>query len=139
MQASIDHVVLWVDDVERAITFYTAIVGCEGVRLDEFRAGKAPFPSVRVGDGAILDLMARQAARALDALAARPGSAGHPVNHVCLALSAAELAALRARLDANGVVIAGEMQRSYGARGFGRAWYFHDSEGNVLEARTYDP
>lgn len=139
MEARLDHVVLWVDDVARAIDFFVQVVGLEGVRVDEFKAGKAPFPSVRVAADAILDLMGRAAAPLVSGLAKRPGSAGHPVNHVCLAMSAAEFAALRQRLTVAGVTIAGEMERSFGAQGFGRAFYFHDPDGNVLEARTYDP
>lgn len=134
----LDHVVLWVDDPEASIDFYTRVVGLEPVRVDAFRAGDAPFPSVRVGADSILDLMARIAAPVVDALAGRQGSAGHPVNHVCMAMSAGEMAALRARLDQAGVSIVGEMGRSFGARGIARAFYFADPDGNVLEARTYD-
>lgn len=136
--ATLDHIVLWVDDPHRSVTFFTDVVGLEPLRVDACQTGEAPFPSVRVGPDSILDLMARVAAPALDALSARAGSAGHPVNHVCLAMSAAEMAALRARLEQAGVPLAGEMDRSFGARGYARAFYFHDPDGNVLEARSYE-
>lgn len=136
----IDHVVLWVDDPLRSVAFYRDVVGLEEVRGEEFRKGEAPFPSVRVADDAIVDLVARSMAPALGALSEQEGSAGHPVNHVCLAMGADEVTALRARLEAAEVTIAGEMERSYGARGWGKAFYFHDPDGNVLEARHYpDP
>jgi glyoxylase I family protein len=134
----IDHIVLWVEDPLRSLAFYEQVVGLEGVRVEEFRAGRAPFPSVRVSADAIIDLMARTAAPAVDAISAHPGAAGHPVNHLCLSMSAADVAALRERLAAADIAIAGEMERSFGAQGYGRAFYFGDPDGNVLEARCYD-
>jgi glyoxylase I family protein len=47
MQAKLDHVVLWVTDPLRSLEFYEKVVGLAPVRADEFREGKAPFPSVR--------------------------------------------------------------------------------------------
>ena len=47
MHAKLDHVVLWSDDPLRAVEFYEQVVGLTPVRLEEFRAGQAPFPSVR--------------------------------------------------------------------------------------------
>jgi catechol 2,3-dioxygenase-like lactoylglutathione lyase family enzyme len=139
MQAQIDHVVLWVEDPVRAVDFYEQVVGLTGVRVAEFRAGQAPFPSVRVSNGTILDLMAIAGAPFVSALAGREGSAGHPVNHVCLAMSSADMAALRQRLARAGIAISGEMEGSFGARGPApKAFYFHDLDGNVLEARYYD-
>jgi catechol 2,3-dioxygenase-like lactoylglutathione lyase family enzyme len=139
MQAAIDHVVLWVEDPLRAVDFYERVVGLPGVRIEEFRAGQAPFPSVRVSEGAILDLMPTAGAPFVAALAGREGSAGHPVNHVCLAMSAADMAALRGRLEAAGIAISGEMEGSFGARGAApKAFYFQDLDDNVLEARHYD-
>src|SRR5262245_51286827 len=59
MQAKLDHVVLWVADPLRSLDFYEKVVGLTPVRADEFREGKAPFPSVRVSSDSIIDLMAR--------------------------------------------------------------------------------
>ena len=133
----VDHVVLWVDDPLRSIEFYARVVGLEGVRVDEFRAGSAPFPSVRISGDTIIDLMAKMGAPLVNALTATDGSAGHPVNHVCLSMSADEVAALRRRLDEAGITVSGETSQSFGARGFGSAFYFRDPDGNVLEARHY--
>jgi glyoxylase I family protein len=143
MIVSLDHVVLWVEDPLRSVAFYEGVVGLAGVRVDEFRAGKAPFPSVRISEGAILDLMAKRMAPMLNAMASAKApvtasSAGHPVNHVCLAMSEAEYTALRARLTAHGIDTSAQMTGSFGARGFApQAYYFHDPDGNVLEARYY--
>jgi hypothetical protein len=48
MQAKLDHVVLWVAEPLRSLEFYERVGGLIPVRADEFREGKAPFPSVRV-------------------------------------------------------------------------------------------
>jgi glyoxylase I family protein len=135
----IDHIVIWVEDPLRSVAFYRDVVGLTEVRVDEFRAGTAPFPSVRVGPDAIIDLMARAGAAVVDQLTEGPGSAGHRVNHVCLAMSSGERDALKVRLRAAHVEMSAEMARSFGAQGYGRAFYFRDPDGNVLEARTYDP
>ena len=138
MDATLDHVVLWTDDPLRAVDFYTDVVGFAPVRIDDFRAGRAPFPSVRLSGGTILDLMARVAAPVVDAMAGAPESAGHPVNHVCFSMSEREFEALRARLERAGVATSSMMEQSFGARGLApRAFYFRDPDGNVLEARYY--
>lgn len=138
MQATLDHVVLWSDDPVRAVEFYERVVGLTPVRLEEFRAGTAPFPSVRISPTAILDLMARVAAPVVDAMAGAEASAGHRVNHVCLAMSEADVTALKGRLEANGVAVSPPMQQSFGAQGLApTAFYFRDPDGNVLEARYY--
>jgi glyoxylase I family protein len=139
MEATLDHVVLWTEDPLRAVEFYEHVVGLTPVRVEEFRAGQAPFPSVRVSAESIIDLMARAAAPLVDALSGAEASAGHRVNHVCLSMSAAEFAALQARLAARGIATSTMMQQSFGARGLAPcAFYFRDPDGNVLEARYYD-
>ena len=137
MQAHIDHVVFWVEDPERSLRFYAKTLGLAAVRVDEFRAGKAPFPSVRL-TGAILDLMPMKMARPLNGLPGAEGSAGNKCNHLCLAMTHEEYAALRARLDASGIAIPVTMKDSFGAAGIApEAFYFADPDGNVLEARYY--
>ena len=46
----IDHVVLWVEDPLASVKFFIEVVGCEAVRVDEFRERKVGFPSVRIAD-----------------------------------------------------------------------------------------
>jgi glyoxylase I family protein len=139
MDATLDHVVLWTEDPVRSAEFYERVLELPTVRLDEFRAGRAPFPSIRVSAHSIIDLMARVAAPVVDAMAGAEASAGHPVNHVCLAMSATEYQALRRRLAANGVPTSNPMEQSFGARGLApQAIYFRDPDGNVIEARYYE-
>ncbi|MGH7899381.1 MAG: VOC family protein [Candidatus Binatia bacterium] len=139
MDARIDHVVLWVEDVERSLDFYVNVVGFDGVRVEEFRRGEAPFPSVRVSSESILDVMPRVAAPMVDAMSGAERSAGHPVNHVCLSMRIEDYEALRKRLEERHVACSSPMERSFGAQGLApRAFYFRDPDGNVLEARYYD-
>ncbi|MFI9805345.1 VOC family protein [Streptomyces sp. NPDC052301] len=135
----LDHVVLWVADPIAAAGFYEEIVGLEPLRVDEFTGGKVSFPSVRVNEETILDLAPRTLAERMRMLPGSADSAGHPVNHVCLSLSAGSFDALRARLTEHGVPISDIDHDSYGARGNAtRSFYFRDPDGNVFEARHYD-
>ena len=56
--SELDHIVLRCADVERTLAWYTDVLGLTPVRLDEWRRGEAPFPSVRINDGTIIDLVA---------------------------------------------------------------------------------
>ncbi len=136
----LDHVVLWTRDPGAAMDFYTRVVGLAPLRFDEFQRGEAPFPSVRVSEDSIIDLMPVElaAGRASSATVAE-GSAGHPVNHVCLALSKSEYDALERRLQAAEVDTGARLSHSFGARGWApHTYYFADPDGNVLEARYYE-
>ncbi|MEV7285872.1 VOC family protein [Streptomyces sp. NPDC093252] len=135
----LDHVVLWVRDPIAAAGFYERTVGLEPVRLAEFAAGQAPFPSVRLNEESIVDLMPLAMAGRLTMLPGAAESAGHPVNHVCVALPRAAFDALRTRLSEASVPLSGISHDSYGARGPARrSFYFRDPDGNVFEARHYD-
>lgn len=135
----LDHVVLWTKNPRVSMDFYTRVVGLEPVRFAEFEAGDAPFPSVRVCGDTIIDLMPTEGIAATETLTRVEGSAGHPVNHVCLALSKAEYDALDRRLRAEGVDTGARLNRSFGARGWApQGYYFADPDGNVVEARYYE-
>jgi glyoxylase I family protein len=135
----LDHIVLLTKDPQAAIDFYSRVVGLTPLRASEFETGEAPFPSVRVCEDSIIDLMPIEMAAGLGASAKAEGSAGNPVNHVCLALTKAEFEALERRLQAQGVNTGVRMNRTYGARGWApEAFYFADPDGNVIEARYYE-
>jgi catechol 2,3-dioxygenase-like lactoylglutathione lyase family enzyme len=51
---ALDHIVLNVRDIERALKFYTQVLGLPGERVEEFRAGKVGFPSVRINSDTII-------------------------------------------------------------------------------------
>jgi catechol 2,3-dioxygenase-like lactoylglutathione lyase family enzyme len=119
--------------------FYTRVVGLSPVRFDDFAAGEAPFPSVRVCEDSIIDLLPMNNAAGTESFTGVEGSAGHPVNHVCIALSKAEYDALDRRLQAAAVDTSARLSPTYGARGWApQGYYFADPDGNVVEARYYD-
>lgn len=53
----IDHVVLWVRDLEKSLTFYEAL-GCQVDRntLERHRQGRLPFVKVMTGPNSAIDL-----------------------------------------------------------------------------------
>lgn len=135
----LDHVVLWTKNPAAAMDFYTRVVGLAPVRFEEFRAGEAPFPSVRVCDDAIIDLLPCEDAAGTESMTKAEGSAGHRVNHVCLAMTKDEYDALDRRLQAEGVDTSARLNHSFGARGWApQGYYFPDPDGNVVEARYYE-
>jgi len=135
----LDHVVLWTKDVRASMEFYTKVVGLTPVRFDEFEAGDAPFPSVRVSQDSIIDLMSSEGAAGTELMTKADGSAGHRINHVCLAMSKAEYDGLDQRLQAAGVDTSARLNHSFGAQGWApQGYYFADPDGNVVEARYYE-
>jgi catechol 2,3-dioxygenase-like lactoylglutathione lyase family enzyme len=117
-----DHVVLVVADVERSLGWYCGELGLQGERVDEWRRGEVLFPSVRIDDHTLIDL-----------LAGERGSAN--VDHVCLVIEPTDLGALAAsgRFD----VAAGPTEGLFGARGFATSLYVRDPDGNTVELRSY--
>jgi glyoxylase I family protein len=143
MGRRIDHLVIWVEDPLRSVEFFEKVAGFNGLRVDEFRSGKTMFPSVRISEDSILDLMPRAVAPKLNAKMASmakslDASAGHPVHHICISMSKDEFDGLIERLEKNGTPAISFMENFFGARGFApRAFYFYDLDGNVFEARYY--
>jgi catechol 2,3-dioxygenase-like lactoylglutathione lyase family enzyme len=116
-----DHIVLVVEDVERSVAWYRDQLGLEVLRHEEWRAGRAPFPSVRVNEGTIIDIIAGP-------------RAGTNVDHFCLVVEPTDLGELVAsgRFD----VVEGPVTR-WGARGDGTSMYVKDPDGNLIELRHY--
>ena len=117
----LDHVVLNVEDVERSLRFYVDELGLAPMRVEEWRAGTVLFPSVRVNDGTIIDLL--QVARS-----------GANVDHLCLVIEPTDLGVLGA--SGRFEVVDGPAIR-FGARGDGTSLYVRDPDGNTVELRHY--
>ncbi len=117
----VDHLVLTVADVERTLGWYEEHLGLEPLRVDEWRKGDAPFPSLRVNESMIIDVIVGP-------------RAGENVDHICLLVDTDDLDALAAsgRFD-----VVGGPSRLWGARGYGQGLYVRDPDGNVLELRHY--
>lgn len=135
----IDHVVVWVREPRAALRFYVDVLGLEPVRAVEFEEGNAPFPSVRLNEATILDLMDSNLVPFVrDFTGGGGNSGGQPINHVCFSMSATEYAALARRLAEHGIELRPAGAGSFGARGPAvDAAYFRDPDGNVLEMRYY--
>ncbi|MGX1854491.1 VOC family protein [Streptomyces sp. NBC_01456] len=117
-----DHLVLAVQDVERALAFYCGPLGLEPVRVDEWRAGDAPFPSVRISPSTIIDLVVGNA------------GGGSNVDHICLVVEPLDWQEV---IDSGRfTVLEGPVGR-YGARGVAQSIYVEDPDGNTVELRWY--
>jgi catechol 2,3-dioxygenase-like lactoylglutathione lyase family enzyme/protein tyrosine phosphatase (PTP) superfamily phosphohydrolase (DUF442 family) len=134
MECIMDHIVLNVRDIERMLDFYTNVLALAPERLDEYRAGKVPFPSVRLNDDTIIDLFPRNMWE--NDPSAEPGRGN--LNHFCIAVSKDTWDALSERLQKNKVEIEEGPVPRWGAHGTGTSIYFRDPEGNRIEARYYE-
>ena len=134
MIALMDHIVLNVVDVERMIAYYGDVLMLAPERVEAYRQGEAPFPSVRLNPDTIIDLFPKEMWGGSDALA--PGREN--LNHFCMTLSKDDWDALRDRLAAHSVAIEVGPAPRWGARGVGTSIYFRDPERNLIEARYYD-
>ncbi len=116
-----DHLVLNCSDVETTLNWYLDRLGLEPVRVQEWRNGTAPFPSVRIDEQTILDLV--------------PGDhhAGR-LDHFCLVITPTNLDALASSGQFD--VLDGPGTR-FGARGDGTSLYIRDPDGTTIELRYY--
>jgi catechol 2,3-dioxygenase-like lactoylglutathione lyase family enzyme len=129
----LDHIVLNVADTDRSLTFYTDVLGLKGERIEEFKAGKVGFPSVRIDEGTIIDLFPSKRA---DAPAGGQKNSGN-LNHFCLVVASEDFAGISDYLAANKITIREGPVSRWGARGRATSVYFLDPDGNEIEIRCY--
>ena len=129
----LDHIVLNVGDIERSLTFYTEVLGLKGERVDEFRAGKVGFPSVRINEATIIDLFPSKD-RASRADGEKP--VGN-LNHFCLVVGAEDFSGIVDYLSENHVTVRQGPVSRWGAQGRATSVYFLDPDGNEVEIRCY--
>ena len=110
---------LWLEEAER--------------RLNEYRAGKVPFPSLRLNANTIIDLFPKKMWRK----SARAGGGHENLNHFCIVLNKEAWQELLELLQANSVSIEDGPVQRWGAHGTGTSVYFRDPEGNLIEAKYY--
>ena len=121
---AMDHIVLRVADVERSLDWYSKMLGLGTVREAEWRAGDCPFPSLRISDTTIIDLIEEdvdQSQRNLD--------------HFCLVVSSESMVQVR-RSGAFEIVRDPDFEL-FGARGMADGLYIRDPDGNEIELRAY--
>jgi catechol 2,3-dioxygenase-like lactoylglutathione lyase family enzyme len=129
----LDHIVLNVKDIDRALDFYANVLGLKIERLEEFRAGKIGFPSARINEHTIIDLSPLKE----DAGQERDAAARCNLNHFCLVVEKDDFAGIVDYLKGHGVpILTGPISR-WGARGRATSVYFHDPDGNEIEIRCY--
>jgi len=125
MAVVLDHTIIPVTDQQAAVAFYTTILDVQ----DGGMVG--PFAVVRVNDTLTLDF-----------IVADPS----PSRHYAFAMAPDEFDAAFRRLQTTGIPYGdgphavGNMRgpgRTPGARGDGKAVYFHDPSGHLLEIKTY--
>jgi catechol 2,3-dioxygenase-like lactoylglutathione lyase family enzyme len=119
--SALDHIVLVVEDVERSLDWYGRHAGLAAERVEAWRRGDLPFPSLRIDPGTIIDLIPGR----------RDDGRGH-LDHICFVVGAEHQAALAAELD---VVDAGTRS---GARGDAHSIYVRDPDGLLVEFRCYE-
>jgi len=123
--ATLDHLILKVNDLDASVAFYRDILGFAVQGRD------GPFTVIRAGDGLQLQL-------------APWGTPGF--EHYAFAVSRAEFAAIVARIRAAGIahgpsfdgVGQNRIGAEAGARGIAPTLYFNDPNQHLLEIRTYD-
>lgn len=117
---NLDHVVLRVADLERAVGFYCGVLGCH----EERRVDSIGLVQLRAG-ACLIDLVEAKGDRA---------TPGRNMDHFCLRLEPFDAAAIQAHLAAHGVT-AGPLERRYGAEGQGPSIYIEDPDGNTVELK----
>lgn len=124
----LDHVVLRVADVPRAIAFYCDVLGCSVERelpelgLHQLRAGSA------IIDLAGVDTPIGKAG------GGPPAPDGKNLDHFCVRIEPFDEEALRAHLGAHGIEVS-ESGIRYGAEGNGPSIYIQDPDGNTVELK----
>ena len=119
-----DHIVLNVVDVERSLAWYADRLGLAAERVEEWRRSEVLFPSLRIDETTVIDLMA----------VGTSDRSGENVDHYCLVVAEADVD----ELAGSGAfdVVAGPME-VWGAQGMARAIYVRDPDGNTVELRKY--
>ena len=124
----IDHVVLRVADLDRALAFYCGALGCvverrvDALGLVQLRAGRS-----------LIDLVPLSGKLGA-AGGAGPGREGRNVDHFCLRVEPWDEAEIRAEL-ARHAVAAGPTAARVGADGEGPSLYVTDPDGNTVELK----
>ena len=129
---AMDHIVLNVPDIDRALAFYTKVLGLETERLDEFRRGEVGFPSVRISAETVIDLFPMKAGQTLGDGPGLPN-----LNHFTMVVEPGDFEGFQRHLAEHGVKIEEGPARRWGARGHGQSVYFRDPDGNRIEVRCY--
>lgn len=129
---AIDHVVVRVADMERAIRFYAEVLGCTVER----RRPDLGLIHLRAGSS-LIDLVNLDGPLGLKGGAGPdpdPARGGRNMDHLCLQVEPFDDAAIATHLRAHGIEPAAPAPR-FGAEGTGPSIYVSDPDGNVVELK----
>ena len=115
----LDHIVLRVADIDRAIDFYGRVLGCHVER----RLAEIGLVQLRAG-AAMIDLVPRR----------EDDDEGRNMDHFAVRIETMDVPALSAHLRRQGID-PGEVRRRYGAEGYGSSIYITDPDGNTVELK----
>ena len=118
--AGLDHVVLRVANLERAIEFYETVLHCHVER----RLEQPKLVQLRAG-GSLIDLIPASTP---------PQTATGNMDHFAVRVDGFDAAAITAHLERHGVSV-GEVRERYGAEGYGPSLYITDPDGNTVELK----
>jgi catechol 2,3-dioxygenase-like lactoylglutathione lyase family enzyme len=120
---ALDHIVLNVADVERSLEFYAGKLGLQPERVEAWRKREVGFPSVRVNEQTIIDLLAH-------------APSGQNLAHFCM-VADGPMEAIQAHLASHGIEVHEGPDTRSGARGNATSVYVRDPDGNTVELRCY--
>jgi catechol 2,3-dioxygenase-like lactoylglutathione lyase family enzyme len=124
----IDHVVLRIRDLPRALSFYRDILGCQierelkGRGLTQLRAGSSLIDLVEIDSE-----LGRK-------LGAGPSVEGRNMDHLCLRVEPFNASAILTLLRQHGYT-PDDVATRYGAEGNGPSIYVNDPDGNTIELK----
>jgi catechol 2,3-dioxygenase-like lactoylglutathione lyase family enzyme len=122
--AGLDHVVLRVGDLDRAIDFYQKVLNCRVER----RLEQPKLVQLRAG-ASLIDLVPAPAS---------PGEAddgaARNMDHFAVRIDGFDAPAIAAHLRRHGIEV-GEVRERYGAEGYGPSLYISDPDGNTVELK----
>ena len=129
--ATLDHVGLRVQDLDRSIAFYTAMFGLQLEDRRFFPGGTVEAGMLRVSADSVIFLLCESGAAPWPAT-----DIGRP-EHFCLLFEAAEFEAVMDRLERGGVFdrLDCELKPRTGAHGRTDSKYILDPDNNIIEVK----
>jgi catechol 2,3-dioxygenase-like lactoylglutathione lyase family enzyme len=122
---NLDHVVVCVSDLDRALQFYTEVLGCK----EERRVERIGLVQLRAG-ASMIDLQLVNAGPD----DAAQGAPTKNMDHFAIRIDPFDPPALRSHLESFGID-PGEVVQRYGAEGDGPSVYITDPDGNTIELK----
>jgi len=122
---NIDHVVVCVSDLDRALRFYCEVLGCS----EERRVERLGLVQLRAG-AAMIDLQQVEAGPEGEGAA----NGIRNMDHFAVRIEPFDPPSLRSHLESHGIDV-GEVVQRYGAEGDGPSLYIDDPDGNTIELK----